>query len=99
MKIESLGKPPGPTHVTEARVRPSAMPKSNVGESVQLSPLASTLQKAEAALAQTPEVDGKRVEEIKQAIRDGRFQIDANRIAEGLLAEVRQMLDSQAGRV
>ncbi|MDR0702943.1 MAG: flagellar biosynthesis anti-sigma factor FlgM [Azoarcus sp.] len=99
MKIENLGKPLGPTHLTGAQVRPSSMPRSNVGESVQLSPLASTLQKAEAALAQTPEVDSKRVEEIKQAIRDGRFQIDANRIAGGLLAEVRQMLDSQAGHI
>ncbi|MDR1227574.1 MAG: flagellar biosynthesis anti-sigma factor FlgM [Azoarcus sp.] len=100
MKIESLGKPPGPAHVNEAHARPgSAVPKANTGESVQLSPLASTLQKAEAALAETPEVDGKRIEEIKQAIRDGRFQIDANRIADGLLAEVRQMLDNQADRI
>jgi negative regulator of flagellin synthesis FlgM len=98
MKIESLGKPLGPTHVNEAHLRPSSAPRSNTGESVQLSSLASTLQKAEAALAETPKVDSSRIEEIKQAIRDGRFQIDANRIADGLLAEVRQMLDSQASR-
>lgn len=98
MKIESLGKPVAPTHVTEAHPRPSATPRANTGELVQLSPLASTLQKAETVLAQTPAVDGKRIEEIKQAIRDGNFRIDANRIADGLIADVRQMLESQAGR-
>ena len=99
MKIESLGKPVGPLPPNEARPRPSAAPRSNIGESVQLSPLASTLQKAEAALAETPAVDHARVEEIKQAIRDGKFKIDANRIADGLIAEVKQMFDSQAGRI
>jgi len=100
MKIESLGKPVGPTPTTaESRLRPSSPPVASAGERVQLSPLASSLQKAEAALAETPAVDSKRVEEIKQAIREGRFQIDASRIADGLVADVRQMLDSQAGRV
>ncbi|MDR1661132.1 MAG: flagellar biosynthesis anti-sigma factor FlgM [Azoarcus sp.] len=99
MKIESLVKPVAPTHVTEAHVRPGSVSRTNTGESVQLSPLASALQKAETALAETPELDTKRVEEIKQAIRDGRFRVDANRIADGLIADVREMLDAQAGRV
>lgn len=98
MKVESLGKPVGPTPVNEARLRPSSAPIANNGEQVQLSSLASTLQKAEAALAETPVMDRARVEEIKQAIRDGRFKIDANRIADGLIAEVRQMFDSKVGR-
>lgn len=98
MKIESLGKTVAPPHATETHLRPSAAPRADTGELVQLSPLASTLQKAEAVLAETPAVDGKRIEEIKQAIRDGNFQIDANRIADGLIADVRQMLESQAGR-
>ncbi|MDR2925158.1 MAG: flagellar biosynthesis anti-sigma factor FlgM [Azoarcus sp.] len=98
MKVESLSKPLGPTAASEPRLRPSAAPISNSGERVQLSPIASTLQKAEAALAETPTVDRARVEEIKQAIREGHFKIDANRIADGLIAEVQQMFDSQAGR-
>ncbi|MCL2160595.1 MAG: flagellar biosynthesis anti-sigma factor FlgM [Betaproteobacteria bacterium] len=98
MKVESLGKPVGPTPLTEARLRPSSAPIANTGEQVQLSPLASALQKAEAALAETPSVDRARVEEIKQAIRDGHFKVDANRIADGLIAEVRQMFESTVGR-
>ena len=99
MKIESLGKPIGPPSATEPHLRPDAASVASAGESVKLSPLASSLQKAEAALAETPAVERKRIEEIKQAIREDRFQIDPNRIADGLVAEVRQMLDSQAGRV
>jgi negative regulator of flagellin synthesis FlgM len=102
MNIESLGKPLAVAAAPEARLRPGSAPRVNTGESVQnvqLSPLATTLQKAEAALAQTPEVDQSRIEEIKQAIRGGQFKIDTSRIADGLIADVRQMLDSQAGRV
>ena len=98
MKVESLGKPVGPAPTGEARLRPSSAPIANNGEKVQLSSLASTLQKAEAALAETPTIDTARIEEIKQAIRDGRFKIDANRIADGLLAEVQQMFESKVGR-
>lgn len=98
MKIENLSKPLGPVAASEPRLRPSSSPVSNAGERVQLSPLASTLQKAEAALAETPTVDRARVEEIKQAIREGHFKIDANRIADGLIAEVQQMFDSQVRR-
>lgn len=97
MKIESIGKPVGPAPASEARLRPSSAPRADSGAQVQLSPLASTLQKAEAALAEAPTVDHARIEEIKQAIREGHFKIDANRIADGLIAEVRQMFDSQAG--
>ncbi|MCL2643863.1 MAG: flagellar biosynthesis anti-sigma factor FlgM [Betaproteobacteria bacterium] len=98
MKVESLAKSVGPTPVGEARPRQNSAPISNSGEQVQLSTLASTLQKAEAALAKTPGMDTARIEEITQAIRDGRFKIDASRIADGLIAEVRQMFEAKVGR-
>lgn len=97
MKVESLVKPIGPTPTGEARLRPSSAPIANNGEQVQLSSLASTLQKADAALAETPAMDTARIDEIKQAIREGRFKIDASRIADGLIAEVRQMFESKVG--
>ncbi|MDR2260092.1 MAG: flagellar biosynthesis anti-sigma factor FlgM [Azoarcus sp.] len=98
MKIESLGKPAGPAPLSGTRPQPGPTSRVGSGEKVELSSLASTLQKAEAALAQTPVTDQTRIEEIKQAIRDGRFKVDANRIADGLIADVRQMLDAQARR-
>lgn len=98
MKIDSLGKTVGLTPTNEARLRPSSAPLASGGERVELSALASTLQKAEAALAEAPAVDRNRVEEIKNAIRDGSFKIDANRIADGLINDVRQLLESQSVR-
>jgi negative regulator of flagellin synthesis FlgM len=92
MKIESLGKPVAPVPTNEARPRPPAATPKSAGEKVQLSSLSATLQKAETALDEAPVVDRARVEEIKTAIREGRFRVDANRIADGLIESVRQML-------
>lgn len=41
-------------------------------------------------------MDVARVAEIKQAISEGRFQVKPERIADGLLASVREMLAKQA---
>ncbi len=65
------------------------------GSKVELSAVAASLQQAEAALANTPIVDAGRVAEIKQAISEGRFQVDAGKVADGLIDSVRQMLASQ----
>ncbi|MDR2689545.1 MAG: flagellar biosynthesis anti-sigma factor FlgM [Azoarcus sp.] len=90
MKIENLGKPVIPT--TEAKPRTPVAPKPGGSENVQFSTLSSALQKAESALAETPVVDRARIEEIKEAIRGGHFRVDANRIADGLIDSVRQLL-------
>jgi negative regulator of flagellin synthesis FlgM len=46
-------------------------------------------------MAETPVVDAARVAEIKRAITEGRFQVNPERIADGLLENVRQMLAKQ----
>lgn len=66
-------------------------------DQVDLSSLSSRLQDVEAAMADTPAMDAARVAEIKQAISEGRFQINPERIADGLLDSVRQMLARQQG--
>ncbi len=40
-----------------------------------------------------PAFDAQKVAEIRQAISEGRFQINPERIADGLLSSVREMLD------
>jgi negative regulator of flagellin synthesis FlgM len=42
--------------------------------------------------------NSQRVAEIRQAISEGRFQIDPERIADGLLNSVREMLAQADGR-
>lgn len=54
------------------------------------------MQEIEAALANVPVIDSGRVAEIKQAITEGRFQVDAGKVADGLIDSVKQMLDAQA---
>lgn len=70
---------------------------ASAGDKVDLSSLSARLQDAGAAAADVPEIDAARVAEIKQAISEGRFQINPERIADGLLESVRQMLARQQG--
>ena len=53
---------------------------------VKLSNQAQQLQAIEERLRELPEVDSARVDQIKQAIADGSYQPDNNRIADKLIA-------------
>lgn len=55
------------------------------GESVQLSKDARQLQTISEKIAQQPSVDSERVAHLKQAIADGSYQIDNERVASKLL--------------
>ena len=64
-------------------------------ETVAVSRLANLLAQGESAMESTPEIDSARVQELSQAIRDGRFRVDPERIAEGLLSEMRDLLSRE----
>jgi negative regulator of flagellin synthesis FlgM len=51
-------------------------------DSVTLTDSARLLQRLEAAVAQAPHVDGQRIDQIKQQIASGAYQVDPQKLAE-----------------
>ncbi|HZJ92004.1 MAG TPA: flagellar biosynthesis anti-sigma factor FlgM [Thiopseudomonas sp.] len=55
------------------------------GESVQLSKDARQLQNLSAKIADMPSIDSEKVAQLKQAIADGSYQVDSQRVASKML--------------
>lgn len=89
MKIDSTYKPTT-TPVANRPAPRTAQETSSSGESVSLSQLAGSLQATEK-----PPVNTARIQEIKDAISQGRFKVNPEAIADGLIQSARDLLDSQ----
>ncbi len=55
------------------------------GENVSLSDQAKNLKQLEQRLDSYPEMDDQRIEEIKAALADGSYKIDAEKLAQKML--------------
>lgn len=66
-----------------------ASPAKPASDNVHLS---SQLKALTAQVAGTSVFDAKKVEEIKAAITDGRFQVNAEKVAEGLIDTVKDLI-------
>jgi negative regulator of flagellin synthesis FlgM len=96
VKIEnnSIKTVPG-ANVSETRSRtaekaaPSAL--SSIGDNVQLSGFSAQLQSSGEASS----FDAARVSQIKQAIAEGQFQINAGAIADRLISSARELVNAQ----
>lgn len=102
MKINNSLNSVGLPSTTPASSRPAAEQSSsangagNVAAKVPSTTFSAEMQGIQNALANAPTVNTERVKEIKQAIAEGRFTIDPEKIADGLLENVQQMLDYQS---
>lgn len=89
MKIDSSYKSNLAPLGNRAPAPAAAEPKAS-GDSVNLSSVANTLQNHAA-----PPVNSARIQEIKDAIAQGRFKINPEAIADGLIESARDLIDRQ----
>lgn len=105
MKIETSVKSPSSSGVKESAPRTSKagtgavaeQKKPSAQDNVQITSLSSQLQAMESSMDKVPVVDSARVEAIKQAIGEGRFKINPEAIADGLIATVKDLVQNQKG--
>jgi len=97
MKIDSGIPTTTPvTRVSETPSRSGAVARSPGGnsasDSVEITSLSARLQQLEGVLAGVPVVDSAQVQAIKDAIRDGRFQVNSEVVADRLLSSVKELV-------
>ncbi len=101
VKIDGTGKPLAPTATSATKSSSGSSPASATksaaaaGSQIDISGTSSRLRELEASIANVPVVDIARVDEIKQAISEGRFKVNADRVADSLIESVRQMLNNR----
>lgn len=65
------------------------------GENVTLSPLSAKLQSLEAKVAASSVFDAEKVDAIKSAISSGQFAVSSEKVADGLIETVKDLLTSR----
>ncbi|MFZ6693531.1 flagellar biosynthesis anti-sigma factor FlgM [Undibacterium sp. SXout20W] len=78
-----------------AQEAPAAAPPAPPSTTVQLSPLSTQLQALQSTQASSSVFATKKVEEIKLAISEGRFQVNSEKVADGLLESVKDLINSR----
>lgn len=88
MKAPTIGAVPDDRPRTHKNDEPSRQP----GATVKVSPLASQLQSIDTGTEAGESMDASRVAKVKLAIAEGRYRIDAEKIADRLLESTRESL-------
>jgi len=65
-------------------------------ETVTLSPLSAQIQSLESNVATTEVFDAEKVDAIKSAIASGKFKVDSEKIADGLISTVKELLNKKS---
>ncbi|MES2071568.1 MAG: flagellar biosynthesis anti-sigma factor FlgM [Pseudomonadota bacterium] len=84
-----------PTQARTEKSADKAEVASSPSHSVQISNLSTQLQGLQSAQAGSAVFATKKVEEIKLAISEGRFQVNSEKVADGLLDTVKDLLNSR----
>lgn len=102
MKIDKPAKPissnllEGTARAPAKGTQPSPAPQQPEATSVSLGSTAAQLRNLEGDIANAPVANAAKVAEIKQAISDGRFKVNADVVADKLLETVRNLIGNAA---
>lgn len=69
--------------------------ETKTAENVTLSPMAAQLQSLEATLASENVFDAEKVAAIKSAIAEGQFKVSSEKVADGLIESVKDLLNTK----
>ncbi|MCU6433216.1 flagellar biosynthesis anti-sigma factor FlgM [Undibacterium sp. Jales W-56] len=89
------GLPTGPQQVRTDQQAEKAEVPSTPSAKVQISSLSTQLQALQNTQASSSVFEAKKVEEIKLAISEGRFQVNSEKVADGLLETVKDLLNAR----
>jgi negative regulator of flagellin synthesis FlgM len=96
MKIDnSINSTGAPAQTVAKPATPDSAPAPatpDAGNAVNLSAVSSQMQSVGASLADVPVVNRAQVNEIKQAISEGRFKVNPEVVADKLLDTVRELI-------
>jgi len=98
MKVN--GSPDAPTALTgggKSTAKAAAKPaeSSPAPTSVSLSDLSARLHALESGGNADADFDAAKVEKIKQAIRDGKFEVDSSKVADKLISSVHELFGNK----
>lgn len=101
MKIDKTTPPLPATHIGDVTQRSA---KTNSGtasqaNTVHLGGASAQLHSLEKSVASSPVIDTQKVEAIKQAISEGRFQINSGVVADGLINSVKELINANKNNV
>lgn len=86
--------PVGEGHARTPVAKPAGDTQTASGTSVHLGATAEQLRNMENGMPNTPPVNAAKVAEIKQAISQGRFQVNSGAVANGLIKSVTDLINS-----
>lgn len=96
MKIDSALKNVAATQpkgkAGKAKATDQAKEQAGVKDNVDLTSQSTLMQSLESSLASLPDTDVGKVEEVRQAIAEGRFKVDEEVVAEKLVEDTMEGL-------
>jgi negative regulator of flagellin synthesis FlgM len=98
INLENLQGAKGASNVAgNAKTAAGKAPEATTqnAEKIQISELSRQMHTLASSVAAAPDFDTKRVDEIKQAISEGRFTVNSDAVADKLLASVQELLSRQ----